>query len=195
MPASILGALVSYMLINSFTPGPGNILTLNTMTNYGWKKGKILFFGICAGYYCVQIICALAIYGLSIYLTPALSVLKYIGAVYLVWLAIHIVRSRPENEGESKTPSFWTGFLLQFVNVKIYFYGMTALSGYIVPYYYTLWALLEAAVVIATVGSLASLTWAFLGVKIQLVYGRHFRIINWLLGLFLIYCAVNMILS
>lgn len=35
MSAIVLGALISYMLVSSFTPGPGNILTLNTMTNFG----------------------------------------------------------------------------------------------------------------------------------------------------------------
>jgi len=29
-----------YAIINALTPGPGNILALNTMGNYGWKKGK-----------------------------------------------------------------------------------------------------------------------------------------------------------
>ncbi|MEI3504124.1 MAG: hypothetical protein V8Q42_10905 [Anaerovoracaceae bacterium] len=46
----------------AFTPGPGNILALNTITNYGWKKGRPLFFGIFAGYYCVQTICAIFVY-------------------------------------------------------------------------------------------------------------------------------------
>lgn len=192
MPAAVLSALISYMLVSSFTPGPGNILTLNTMTNYGWKKGCNLFYGICCGYYCVQIVCALAIYCLSRWLTPALEVLRYVGAAYLIWLTIHIIRSRPVEETESSRPSFWTGFVLQFVNVKIYFYGMTALNGYIVPYYSAFFSLLLAELVIATVGSLASLTWALLGVKIRGIYARYFRLINWIMGIFLLYCAFMM---
>lgn len=38
-----------YAIVNAFTPGPGDILALNTVTNYGWKKGKPLFFGIFTG--------------------------------------------------------------------------------------------------------------------------------------------------
>ncbi len=26
---------------DAFTPGPGNILALNTVTNYGWKKQRM----------------------------------------------------------------------------------------------------------------------------------------------------------
>lgn len=195
MSAAVLGALISYMLINSFTPGPGNILTLNTMNRYGWKRGRRLFFGICCGYYCVQILCAAAVYGLSRWLTPALSVLRYIGGAYLIWLAIHIICSRPADDGEDTQPSFWTGFCLQFVNVKIYFYGMTALSGFIVPFYSGFLPLLTAELVIATVGSIASLTWAFFGVRIRNIYTRYYRVVNWILGIFLLYCAYMMVMK
>lgn len=194
MPMSAITALAAYMLINSFTPGPGNILTLTTITTYGWKKGKTLFFGIICGYYCVQTICAVAIFALSHYLSPALTVLKYFGGVYLLWLAVHIARSNPDESGSAGKPSFWTGFLLQFVNVKIYFYGMTCLAGYIVPYYDSFASLLGAEMIIATVGSLASLSWAWLGVRIQKIYKKHYRPINIILAVFLLYCAWTMVL-
>ena len=53
MPMAVLRNFLIYCVINAFTPGPGNILALNTVTNYGYKKGKPLFFGIFAGYYIV----------------------------------------------------------------------------------------------------------------------------------------------
>lgn len=194
MSLSAAVALISYMLINSFTPGPGNILTLTTMTNYGWKKGRRLFFGILCGYYVVQAICAAAIYALSVYMEPVLNVLKYVGGVYLIWLAVHIARSKPDEEGTAREPRFLTGFLLQFVNVKIYFYGMTCLAGYVQPYYKSFWALFLMEMIIATVGSFASLTWAWLGLSIQKIYRKHYAGINLVLALFLGYCAVMMVL-
>jgi len=192
MPASALTALIAYMLINSFTPGPGNILTLTTMTTYGWNKGKTLFLGIICGYYCVQAICAAAIFGLSHYMSPMLTVLKYLGGMYLLWLSVHIARSRPDEGSDAKKPLFWTGFLLQFVNVKIYFYGMTCLTGYIVPYYDSFAALFGVEMIIATVGSLASLSWAWFGVRIQKIYKRYYKPFNIILAVFLLYCAWTM---
>ena len=44
MPMAVLSNFLIYCVINAFTPGPGNILALNTVTNYGYKKGKPLFF-------------------------------------------------------------------------------------------------------------------------------------------------------
>ena len=64
MPAYVIGNFVLYCVINAFTPGPGNILALNTVTNYGWKKGRPLFFGIFTGYYVVQLICAVFVFGI-----------------------------------------------------------------------------------------------------------------------------------
>lgn len=43
MPTYVIGNFLTYCIVNAFTPGPGNILALNTVTNYGWNKGKPLF--------------------------------------------------------------------------------------------------------------------------------------------------------
>ena len=90
MPGYAIGNFFVYAVINAITPGPGNILALNTVGSYGWKKGKPLFFGIFAGYYMVQILCAVFVFGVSTFLPNVLRVMKYIGAAYILWLAIHI---------------------------------------------------------------------------------------------------------
>lgn len=98
----VLANFFVYAGVNAFTPGPGNILALNTMTNYGWGKGKPLFFGIFARYYAVQLICAVFVYGVGEFLLHALPVMKYIGAAYILWLAVHIAVSRPEVSVQSR---------------------------------------------------------------------------------------------
>jgi len=68
MPGYVIGNFFIYSIINAFTPVPGNILALNTVTNHRWKKGRPLFLGISAGYYVVQLICAVFVYGVSAFL-------------------------------------------------------------------------------------------------------------------------------
>ena len=102
MPGYVIGNFFVYSVINAFTPGPGNILALNTVTNYGWKKGAPLFFGIFSGYYVVQMICAVVVYGVSTMLPEVLGVMKYVGAAYILWLAVHIAVSRPDEDGGGK---------------------------------------------------------------------------------------------
>ena len=193
MPGYVLTNFFVYAIVNAFTPGPGNILALNTVTNYGWKKGKPLFFGIFTGYYVVQIICAVFVYGVGTFLPDALQVMKYIGAAYILWLAIHIAISKPEVSEEQGSASFMKGFLLQFVNIKIYMFGITALTGFITPYSKALWILIGFELLIATIGTIATSTWIGAGLLIQKLYVKHYRIINIILALTLLECIWSML--
>ena len=193
MPMAVLSNFLIYCVINAFTPGPGNILALNTVTYYGYKKGKPLFFGIFAGYYVVQILCAIFVYGVNSLLPNVMEVMKYIGAAYILWLAIHIAFSKPSTENAEQSASFLQGFMLQFVNVKIYMFGVTALTGYVVGYMFSFPALLFFELVIATIGTIATCTWIGLGVLIQKFYLRHFRVINIILALTLLECIWGML--
>ncbi len=193
MNAVAFTSLLGYMIICSFTPGPGNILALNTTSTYGWKRSRSLILGICLGYAAVQTMCTIALYQLNQLFTPALKALRFVGGVYMVWLAIHIFLSKPAESTMQKMPTLRQGLLLQLVNVKIYFYISSLLSAYFIPNCNTVLELVLAGAYAVSIGSLASLTWAFLGVKIQKVYLRYFRLINAVLGLFLLYCALTIV--
>lgn len=195
MGVQVLFSFVIYVIINAFTPGPGNILALNTMTNYGWKRGKPLFLGIFTGYFFVQALCALFIFGLENLINPIMTVLTYAGVIYILWLAYQIAISKPDNKASEKQPSFWIGFVLQIVNVKIFLFGITSLTGYVMPYYSSLGLLLFFEMIIAAIGSLATLTWIFFGGLFQKTYFKHFRVINIILALLLLQCRVGLLLQ
>ncbi|MST73387.1 LysE family transporter [Olsenella porci] len=193
MSGYVLAFFFVYAIVNAFTPGPGNILALNTATNYGWQKGKPLFWGIFAGYYVVQIVCAVFVYGVGAFLPDALQVMKYAGAAYILWLAIHVATSKPEiGEGQGSA-SFMKGFLLQFVNIKIYMFGITALTGFVTPYSKALWTLMGFELLIATIGTIATSTWIGAGLLMQKFYVEHYRIINIILALTLLECIWSML--
>lgn len=193
MTILIISSFLLYCIINAFTPGPGNILALNTVTTYGWQNGRPLFFGIFTGYYVVQMLCAVFVCGVSSFLPNALRILKYIGAAYILWLAFHIAVSRPEAGPEAGHASFMKGFLLQFVNVKIYLFGITALTGYITDYSTSFAVLFLCEMVIATIGSAATASWIVLGVLIQKFYRKHYRAVNIGLALTLLECIYSML--
>lgn len=193
MPGYVLGNFFIYSVINAFTPGPGNILALNTVTNYGYKKGRPLYWGIFVGYYVVQVICAVFVFGVSTFLPDLLGIMKYIGAAYILWLAVHIALSKPTTGTVEKSASFLKGFLLQFVNVKIYLFGITALTGYVTEYSASLWVLLLFEIIIATIGTIATLTWIGMGVLIQRAYQKYYRVINIILALTLSECVYSML--
>ena len=117
-----------------------------------------------------------------------MRVIKYIGVVYILWLAIHIAISKSEISEEQRSASFMKGFLLQFVNVKIYMFGITALTGFITPYSKAMWTLIGFELLIATIGTIATSTWIGAGILIQNFYINHYRIINIILALTLLEC-------
>ena len=193
MHGYVIGNFFIYAIINAITPGPGNILALTTVGSFGWKKGKPLFFGIFVGYYVVQILCAVFVFGVSAFLPGVLGVMKYIGAAYILWLAIHIAISKPAACSAEKSASFLKGFLLQFVNVKIYLFGITALTGYITDYSTYFVTLLSFELIIATIGTIATLTWIGLGVLLRKAYQKYYRPINIVLALTLLECVYSML--
>ena len=186
-------AFLAYCAVNAFTPGPGNLLALNTAAAFGWQKGLPLFLGIFCGYFAVQAICALMVYALGSATPGALGALRWAGAAYIVWLAVHIARSKPDDGGEASA-SFTRGFLLQFVNAKIYLFGITALVGFVVGWSAEFSALMAAEMLIATIGSAATLVWIAFGVLLQGAYRRHYRAANALFAVSLALCAVEMLL-
>lgn len=182
-------SLLAYMIVCSFTPGPGNILALNVTSTYGWKKSRPLIYGICLGYLVVQILCSITIYMLDHIFSSVMYWLQFVGGIYMIWLAGHIIFSKPENNDIKRVPRLWDGLLLQLVNVKIYFYIATLLSVYFIPNCESFLEIAIASCFAVGIGSVACFSWAFLGIKIQKVYFKYFKPINMILGMFLLYCA------
>ncbi|MGN1318531.1 MAG: LysE family transporter [Lachnospirales bacterium] len=186
-------SLFGYMLVCSFTPGPGNILALNGTSKYGWKDSQFLILGICIGYGIVQTICTITLSALSQTFSQFLQILKYVGGLYMLYLSIHIMTSRFNEESVDKKPTFREGLLLQLVNVKIYFYISTLLTVYFIPNCKSAFELIMAGAFAVSIGSIACLSWAFLGIKIQGLYRKYFKLVNMVLGVFLLYCVWTII--
>ena len=77
--------------------------------------------------------------------------------------------------GTAEYPSFKKGLLLQLVNVKIYFYITSLLTAYFIPCSKNAFSLALWGIFAVNIGSLASLIWAFAGVKIQKIYLKYFQ--------------------
>ena len=192
MPGYVFSNYLVFCFINAFTPGPGNLLALNTVTNYGIRKGRPLFLGIFTGYIAVQTICAFFVYAVGTVAPGVLNILKYVGAAYILWLAVHIAVSVPKEESDRQSASYVKGFLLQLVNVKVFLFGLTALTGFVVEYGQSLPFLLTFGSIVAGMGILATATWIGLGALIQKFYRKHYRILNIIMALTLLECIVSM---
>lgn len=187
----MLLSYLPYALVTAFTPGPNNIVALYAVSQNGWKKGQKVLWGIAIGFLSVMVLCALFCYELAKHLPSVAGVLQYLGAAYIVYLAIHVACSKP-SDGEGKPMSFLKGFLLEFVNVKIILFAITIYTGYLLPYHSQLGILLVHAIFMTAIGVAGTLTWAMAGGVFQKFLARYYRPFNIAMALVLLWCAVSL---
>ncbi|MCC8098134.1 MAG: LysE family transporter [Eubacterium sp.] len=195
MTITLFGTMLSYMIATVYTPGPANVLSLNLAIVYGREKSKPFLKGLCCGHFCVTYICIIALYAVNAYLSPVFGVLKYAGGIYVAYLAVHTILSKPISDTESRPPAFMTGFSLQLLNVKIYLYVITLMSAYLIPYAASFPKIMLSGIGIAGLGFSANVVWSFCGDKMQNIFKKYYRQINLVLGIFLLYCAVKILIS
>jgi cysteine/O-acetylserine efflux protein len=190
--AIFFSAFWTYTLITALTPGPNNILALSTVTGHGLRQSSRVLAGMSLGFLIIMLLCAGIAFSL-VSLNPRFTrVLGGIGGIYILWLALKIVTSQPPGSTTEAQPiGFWASFGLQFLNVKIILYGITALSTFVLPYTEEISGIVGMSVVLAAIGSFGNLCWALAGHLFQKVFQRFGRSLNIILALMLVYCAVR----
>ena len=189
---NILLSFAPYAFVTAYTPGPNNILALNTTSNYGWSNGRKLILGIGTGFICVMLVCAVGCFWIAKYIGGIVSVMKYVGAAYILWLAFHVEKSRPDEGEQKEAGGFVKGMVLQFVNVKIILAAITTYTGYVIPVDDSLEALLASAVFLTLAGVSGTLVWAAAGSLLQRFLKKYYRPFNICMALLLVECAVKL---
>lgn len=114
------------------------------------------------------------------------------GAAYILWLAWKIATSPAADEKVRPKPvGFWVSFGLQFVNVKIILYGITALSTFVLPQTQALNWVIGVSILLALIGTFGNVCWALAGHLFQRAFRHYGRQLNIILALLLVYCAVR----
>ncbi|MBQ8836202.1 MAG: LysE family transporter [Clostridia bacterium] len=188
-------AFFSYIFLTAFTPGPNNIMSMTNAGKYGFKKSFPFNLGIFAGFLTVMSACA-AFTSLLYSVIPSVEpFMLFIGAAYILWLAWTIWRNKPSKgkKGLAATNSFTSGMVLQFVNVKVILYGITALSSYVLPYYHGFWSVALFVFILAFVGFAGTCAWALCGAAFEKFFAKHEKVLNAVMALLLVYCAVTML--
>ena len=134
-----LAAYAAVVLGVVFIPGPATLLTVARATSSGTRVGIATGVGIAAG---DMIHTLMAIVGISaIIATSALlfSIIKYIGAAYLVYLGIRAILERaPADLTASALPisagkAFRQAILAEVLNPKTALFFLAFLPQFVVP--------------------------------------------------------------
>lgn len=116
-----------------------------------------------------------------------------LGAAYMLCLAWEIFRSSDGVEENHAHEGFLSGLLLQFINPKIYIYCIMSMEAYILPYYQGQTAALTGfALLLAFIGFAFTLCWSAFGSVFKWLFSKHAKLVNTIMALLLVYCAVSL---
>ena len=188
-------SLISFVIITTFSPGPNNISSASMGVMYGYKKTVNFLFGIAFGFFVVMVCCAYLSSTILLILPTSEKYLRWVGALYIIWLAIGILRSNNTFNDTKKAPKAFTkGFILQLFNPKVAVYGLTLFSTFLASISHQINILALFAIIFALIAFVATSTWALCGsvIKDKLKNESFRKKINMLLSLLLIYTAVDL---
>lgn len=131
--------IVSGLLLN-MTPGPDSLLIMARSASQGFKAGAAAVFGICSGT-CVHI--AAAAFGLSALLATsaeAFMVIKFIGAAYLLYIGIQMLRTKTNPAAAQTMPApaslftvYRQGLLTNVLNPKVALFFLAFIPQFVAP--------------------------------------------------------------
>ena len=188
-------ALISFVAVTTYTPGPNNISAASMGVLYGYKRTLPYMLGMVSGFFMMLTLSGL-VSSFLLEKIPAFEViLRIAGALYILWLAWHTLQaSYTFEEEEAKPLGYIQGFLLQVLNVKVIVYGLTLYGTFLAGKIPSLPVLVLSALVFAGVGFTAVSLWTLFGAVIRkyLNQPKVRRTVNIVLALLLVYTAVDM---
>lgn len=184
-----------YCFITAYTPGANNLLSMSNAIRLGFRRSIHFNLGILAGFAVVMSVCTAFSATLYSVLPKVKIVMQILGAAYMLYLAWKVWNSSSELSADGrKEASFLSGMILQFVNPKIYIYAITAMSLYILPVYHSTTALIGFTAILSIIGASGSFVWALFGAAFCKFFSKHTKLVNTIMVLLLVYCAVSLFL-
>lgn len=182
MSADQLLAFCMFALIASITPGPNNMMIMASGLNHGFVRSLPHLAGICCGFVFMVFATGVGMHAVFDAVPQLQTVLKYVGAAWMVWLAWKLANAAPmgKNGANSAKPmSFIGAAAFQWVNPKAWVMSVGAVTSYL-PHASELKDVITLALIFGVIGTPCVGIWASFGVGMQRVLQqpRAVRIFN-----------------
>lgn len=139
MPMTLLPQSLSFVLplamfafVSSVTPGPNNVMLTASGATFGYRRSVPHMLGICLGVVVMVLLIGAGLGKLFETEPRIYTLLKYVGAAYLIWLAWKIARAGNVDQGQSGSRpfSFWQAAAFQWVNPKAWIMAVGVVATY-----------------------------------------------------------------
>ena len=132
--------VVSGLLLN-IAPGPDSLLIMTRSATQGWRAGLAATWGIGTGVFVHVFAAALGLSALLATSAAAFTVLKVVGAAYLVWMGVAMLRARAASPAPDAAPPrpaslreiYAQGFLTNALNPKVALFFLAFVPQFIAP--------------------------------------------------------------
>lgn len=193
-------SFLTYAVITAATPGPNNIMSMSQGSRKGFKRALPFNFGIWAGFSVVMVLCTVFCTLLTTWIPKIKLPMLALGAGYMLYLAWQSLRLAWKEQEvfveEAKHEGFFSGLFLQFINPKIYIYGILSMEAYILPHYEGQTVVLLAfALLLAGIGFVFTLCWSAFGAIFKRMFSKHAKGAGVVMALLLVACAVSLFVT
>ncbi len=188
-------SFLTYAVVTAITPGPNNIMSMSNANRLGFVRALPFNLGVWTAFSVVMVLGTIFCTSLSSIIPMIEFPMLILGAVYILYLAYSTWKSEATIKEKNTNIGFKAGFILQFINPKIYVYCIVSMQAYILPYYKDdALMLLFFALLLAFIGFVCTLLWSGFGSVFKILFSKHAKITNAIMSLLLVYCAISFFL-
>lgn len=203
--ALLLFALAA--LILAITPGPNMVYLISRTLSQGQKAGLISLLGVIIGFLFHIVLVSFGLTAVLFTIPYAYTVLKWAGALYLVYLAFQALKPNGKNifaveetlKVDAPGKLFSIGFLTNVLNPKVAVFYLSLFPQFIKPAYGSIFfQSLTLGTTQLVISFLTNLLIILFAAKLASFFQKQpfwLKIQKWFMGSILLFLAVKMALS
>lgn len=188
-------ALVSYVIITTFTPGPNNVSSAAAGMSIGVRRALPYMAGIATGFFLLMTASGLFSVFLRSRYGAIAPYLRWVGFAYMLWLAASPFLPHRADSARAISYTYPTGLILQVVNPKSILYGVTLYATFFDRLAGNVAGVLVSALALTGVGFASILTWAGAGSALTrfMKVERNRRVFDIAMALLLVWTAFSIV--
>lgn len=185
---SLIIAMCTFALVMSISPGPVNMVVISSGVNHGFRRTLPFISGATIGFTLLLLCVGLGFIEIIKAYPYFLKYLEIAGSLFIIYMGYKIATSVPDITLENKrTPTFFEGFLLQWLNPKAWIAAISGVSMFSNDKNNLLLILFTTIYFLVCYGSL--ILWGVLGTHAKTLLSKpsRMRIFNVSMGALLIF--------
>ena len=125
-------SIASFWFVTAYTPGPNNVVASYSGFNFGIIKTIPHILGVTIGFTSLVLFLTIGLINVFKLFPIIQEVMKYLGTIFLIYLAYKIASSTTSDETKKENPvKFFETFIFQYLNPKGVTVAIIVVSTYV----------------------------------------------------------------